>query len=293
MSLSSRCASCAGCPEISAPKADPLSVLRRLPEALFNLNAPSGDFVPELLAGDPVTDLTIFGPLGQDDTTPQYELARIFAEEKARFILGWRTAEALQLGLGVMTEGEAGVVSNCPHAAGVDLDRVGAQFGVGRPMGFTDCCYWRLVQLLLFTPGPTTWRLLEIAELYTGTRPDAVERPAAITLRWPQVPTGATFWRESAPDDVDQHYNHGARWSGPSPANPYADTYWRDGVADDVDAFWSVTNARSGLSLLQALKLAKPAGVFVDFENLPTPGIGGCLGATLRAEGAGRLAHWA
>lgn len=270
---------CSDCGDLALPAIDTASVLSRLPAALIN-RAQGEDPTPELLAGDILGEDTLFGPLGGGGT-PQWALARILAEEAGAFVLGWRTAEALQLAIGEVRTVDGRLVSQCPHARREDLDRLGAQFGIARPNGFSDCCYWRLVHLILFQPGPTTWRLAEIAALYTGVRPLIAETQARVRLTWPVEPSygvpGAAYFNHAGYFDRVGHWVTDA--SAPAAE---LDGYWGDG------AWWDTSAPAAGLPLREALDLAKPAGVYVALVNVPQFGRAGCSGATTRAPGSGR-----
>lgn len=273
---------CETCTSIEVPPTNPAEILSRLPAAIFDLT-PGSTGRSALIAGDTLQEDTIFGPEAGDGT-PQWALAVLLAEERDRFVLGWRTAEALQLGLGRLREIDGHVDTECPHAAGRDLDRVGGQFGVPRPLGFGDCCYWRLLQLLLFQAGPTVHRLLGIAELYTGVRPMAVETLAKIGLVWP-VPqsfeglAGQTFW------GAHQYIGADAYWSDEPPALETAlDSFWAPlSPTTTYGGLWQPAPAeRESLNLVDALNLAKPAGIVVELVNTPMAGRSGCSGSTLR-----------
>ena len=281
-------ATCSDDAAITVEPTPPLDVLRRLPEALFDLRA--GDaFVPALLAGDILDEDTIFGPIGGGGT-PQLAIARILAEERDHFRLGWLTAEAIQHATGMVTVADGRLVSESPHARGTDLDKLAGQFGLGRPDGFSDCCYWRLIQLVLFQPGPTAWRLVEIADLYTGVRPSVIEEPARIRLTWPRPRAyegiaGLTFF------DHLEGFNAGAFWTADPPGPDTAlDSYWSD--VDDQSGevgYWHAdAKPAVGTPIELALSLAKPAGVFVALVDIPRMGASGCGGATTRTAGIGR-----
>lgn len=293
---------CAGCAEISVPATDPVEILRRLPEALFSRKRP----VPpqEATFDEIILDVTQFGPIGGVDPTPQYELARLFAQEKDAFRLGWLRAEANQLGLGLMSVGSDGeTLCQCPRAAGRDLDRVGEQFGVGRPLGFTDCCYWRLVQLLLFKPATTVWIIRELAELYTGIRPAVLEEPAKLTLSWP-VSGGASFAdRRVAADPTSGWYADVDAFADGDVELAPADAHHAfalDAIDESVPlpgtlrinnfAVSGGEYTATGLTLEQAIERTKAAGIFVDYLNMPPAGRGGCFGATLRGAATGAFA---
>ena len=292
-----RAVDCVECERLSARRTPTIEVLDRLPDALFNKRPPEAEVTDPLLAGDTLYEETVFGPLGSDDATPQWELARVFAREKDAFVAGWRLAESLQLGLGHLHVTDAGVAGEGVRASGVDLDRVGTQFGTGRPTGFTDCCYWRLIQVLVFSPGPSLWKLLEIAELFTGVRPVAVEAPATVTLIWPSTDSLGVSYA-----GVDEEGN-GAQGGASYDAFASSDTEapldeanvaWGNGADPDdegeLEGWWeSSTGAPpAGLTLEEALGLAKSAGVYLELQHRPPPGMTGCAGCTQRgaAEGA-------
>lgn len=275
-------AGCSDCGTLELRPTDPLAVLARLPPHLFN-QEPGDPYIPPLHAGDLIWDDTVFGPSGGAGT-PQWNLARILAEEKDHFVLGWRTAEALQHAIGNVQVVDGRLVSQCPHARHEDLDRLGAQFGVSRPLGFTDCCYWRLVHLLVFQPGSTRWRLAEIAHLFTGVRPIVTEAVARVRLAWPFTPVyagihGITFF------DDQGFYDRDAYWVGdPSGLVTALDSYWAEG--EHAEGFWGERpTASAGLRLRDAIDLARPAGVYIAYVNEPLNGRAGCKGATTRAPG--------
>lgn len=288
---------CADCSLVVAEPTRPREFLERLPEALVARAAPvapAGATFDEIFF-----DETIFGPVGGQEPTPQWELARVFVRERNEVVRTLRQAVADQLGLGRMQVTDAGVVGECPRARGAALDQVGEQFGIGRPTGFTDCCYWRLVQLVLFKPGATRWLLSELAELYTGLRPAVVETPARLTLTWP-ISGGESFYdarTTSAEDPGGWFTDEDAFHSGdPAPSAPDdVQGFWLDGdMAGKPDSFFgdSTVDTARGLDLGGALDLVKAAGVHVALVNLPPQGRTGCFGATLRGGALGGAA-WA
>jgi hypothetical protein len=278
---------CAPCPALSVPVTDPLEILQRLPEALFDFRPPfAGD--PGATFDEIFFDETIFGPLDPTEPTPQYEFARIIAAERDHFVLEWRRSVSLQLGLGHM-EAEDGS-HQCPHAEGEDLDRVAEQYGVPRPMGFTDCCYWKLVLLVLFKPGTTRWLISEICELYTGHRPALYEEPAKLIIGWPTG--GGVSFLDDRTDDADpggwfigvdayvegdamiagdDEMYHGYVQAGPEEAGDR-----RTFIGDGPDG------AGLGLTLDQAIGRVKAAGVAVSHIDRAPDGRGGCFGETRR-----------
>jgi hypothetical protein len=275
------CASnCADCPMAANPVTDPVRILERLPARLFNRQPPApgiqGAQFPVQL------DVTQFGELPAGEPTPQYEIARIIAAEKDRFVGTWRHAVALQHGLGLLTvDPDTGQVKGqCPRAAGVDLDRVGEQFGIGRPLGFTDCCYWRLVLLMLFKPATTLWLIREIAELYTGVRPMVVEQPARLILIWPGDEGDAFL-------DQDWFLNQNTFLGGEGAGVDSDESdLFLDNPADPKTFATFLSDGSGiragGLSLQQAIGTVKSAGVFVQYQDLPQFTAGGCYGASLR-----------
>lgn len=266
-----------------------LRVLRRLPAALFNLAPPAAATGTPARYDTGQYDDSRYDDAGDGaDQTPQYNLARMLAEEIDAFVAGWRTAETLQLGPGHIVTGDDGTTTTDePHAHGADLDRLGAGFGVGRPYGMPDVCYWRLLLLLLFTPGPSKQQLVRIATLYTGILPRVEETPARIEMIWDPIPApaqgvapGSTFsdWQQFA------DFNAFCDASDPSPVTTW-DAYARDtGPPGHGDTFLdAVPTGSMGLLLEDALAVAKPAGVAVELVRPPRPGTSGCLGATVRA----------
>lgn len=300
--VSQHAPNCPGCADLTVTATDPVDVLRRLPGALFSRRRP----IPPMEAtfDEIVLDETQFGPIGGTDPTPQYELARLFAQEKDAFRLGLRQAFALQVGPGRMRVNAAGeTICQCPRAAGADLDRLGGQFGISRPLGFTDCCFWRLVQLLLFKPGTTTWLLRELAELYTGVRPALLESPAKLTLSWP-VGGGVSFsdLRTAADPTSGWYADHDAYADGDAEIAP-PDAFHAYALEDldeneplpaglRVNAFAvsGDASAPTGLLLEQAIAAVKAAGIAVDYLNRPAAGLRGCYGATLRGGAFGAFA---
>lgn len=309
MSLAGHCADCGLTTVPAPPRTDPATILARLPRALFNTTPATEASVPALLAGDVIQDDTVFGPLGSNDATPQFELARILAGEKDDWLGALQQAQIDQLGLGTLRLIDDGVHGLEPHAIGADLDRVGGQFAIGRPVGFTDCCYWRLVQLLLFTRGGRGrgWLLGEIAELYTGERPAIREELCKLTLTWP--PLDAT---QAAYLNRDAYLNRETFISSEdaAPVSPY-DAVAAGGVEglpgedlsalpvplasrpappDDASTYLEPVPTRigSGLTLPQALNRVKLAGIAIVLVNEPISGKAGCAGATLRGVATGR-----
>jgi len=172
--------------------------------------------------------------------------------------------------------------TQCPHAFGRDLERLGEELGVGRPFGFTDCCYWRLIQLLNFIGkgAGSPWHLREVVELYVGARPDFSESPAKITL--------------SFPGDVMQerrdvaYYDRGFLGRGfigtggvPLSLSVLGAGYYGATTAPSYLGP-SLPKPQSGITLRQALNRVKVEGVFVSLVNLPPLGRAGCVGATYR-----------
>lgn len=274
-------------PDADHPPAEvthPLRVLERLPERLWNRRAPEVEnSVPALLGDTEVVDGAIFGPL-VSDATPQYEIARVFASEKDTFVNAWRRVEADQLGFGTTRVMDGRYLGEGPRATGADLDVLLGQYGVSRPFGFTDGCYWRLAQLLLWSKLRSYWRLREIAALYTGTRPGVVEDIGMVTLTWP-IPVrgefisvnlwfGRSYWTDSnydAPSALDMYLTSGDDPPGESffgPASPQPED--------------------PGLSLAQALNLVKPAGTRVRLVNPPVAGSTGCYGSKFRRPATAR-----
>ena len=219
--------------------------------------------------------------------------------------MGWREAESLQLGLGRMTlTASAQVEGECPHASGDNLNRVGEQYGIGRPSNFNDCCYWLLIVLLLFEPGPLSWLMRSVGELYTGIRPGVVETPALIQLVWNPT-TGLTdeeletYWDDTGTSGVldGGFYDMSAIWNADGQdASPVAedDGFWLEGAHEEADSFWSSAGglptgtldrsaaAGEGLDLLGALAWVKPAGVALVLSNEPNDGKSGCSGVNVR-----------
>jgi hypothetical protein len=276
---------CAPCPGITVPATDPLSFLRRLPETLFNRQRPS---LTEIVARFPVTlDVTIFGPLFfGGEPTPQWEIARIFCQEKDLFRLEWARVVAMQLGLGHMEVLDGKVTGECPRAAGGDLDVVGEQYGIARPFGFTDCCYWRLVLLMLFKPGPTSWLIRELGQLYTGIRPTLIETPDKITLVWPSTGGEGYFDTEGeqgAYADDDGYYDGNVAMSPAEDHQGYADV-----SSAEAGAFFAgdyeFRGAPPGMTLEHAVAAVKAAGIWVAYQNRPRSGYGGCFGASYRSD---------
>lgn len=270
---------CEDCGLLSGGRTDPATVLNRLPAALWNRRRPTVESVPALAGGDVVYDDTPFGPIAGDETL-QWNLARIMAEERDQFVQAWRQAEAEQLAIGTVEAQDGALISQCPHASGRDLDRLGEQLGVGRPPGFTDCCYWRLVTLMLFQPGATRWKLVEIAELFTGIRPAAVEELKLITLVWPDGQPEVSF------EDLG-HYDTDGYLGGATAAGDDLEGFC------DYDSFWqpSVTG-QAGFGLCLALDRAKPAGTAIRFINEPPNGVSGCKGSTTRTAAETIRGHW-
>ena len=286
-------AQCDDCGLVPLPNSGPddrlranLEVLRRLPESLFNVDPPIGE---EGTGGFDVGkwDHARFDQLdGGEDGTPQYQIAKAFAMERDRFIQSWLQAEANQLGLG-RTHIVAGVeLTEGIHAQGADLDRLLGSWGIGRPHGFTDCCYFRLWVLLLFTTQKTPWLLRELGELYTGTRPDINVTAAGsadllkVILTWPAAMQVMTF--VGGPGGVGVSYLVGDLPTRPSAFDPYV----AGNATHAGDTFIGASaivggGGGSGLTLEQAIGLVKAAGVAVELRNRPRAGMTGCDGATL------------
>jgi hypothetical protein len=229
-----------------------------------------------------VLDDVVVGLLPGEGVTPQYEIARVVAEQKDLFEQGMNEARALQLGLGTMTAEPGGVRGQSPRAAAADLDRLGEQYGIGRPGGFTDCCYWRLLWLMLFAPGgPTLWKLREICALYTGIRPLAVETPCKIVFIWPDA--------SDSPGYCDQSYADLTCWcdgASVAPLDVYATHGFVSGggVAKTYNYYLGTHEYHPmGMTLAQALAMVKAAGVYISLQNPPDDGAGGCQGATWRS----------
>ncbi len=278
---------CAPCPALSVPVTDPLEVLQRLPEALFNFGRPiegnQGATFDEIFF-----DETIYGPLDPTEPTPQYEIARVIAAERDHFVLEWRRSVSLQLGLGIVGDNDS---HQCPHAEGSDLDRVAEQYGVPRPMGFTDCCLWKLVLLLLFKPGTTRGVISEICQLYTGHQPAIYEEPAKLIITWSNS-GGVSFLGPRSEDadpggwflGADFYFDGDAVISGD---DEMYHGYFHDGATEDPgdrQTFFGDGPAGVGLGLTldQAIGRVKAAGVAVSHANRAIDGIGGCFGETRR-----------
>lgn len=264
---------------------DPRDFLRRLPtksgnRGLFNDAAP----VPEGVLGamfdeDTVLDQMVLGYTQGEAPTPQYEIARTFSLERDLFVWGLDEARALQLGMGHMEAADGSVTGESPRASGAQLDRIAEQYGLGRPRGFTDACYWRLLLLVLFQPGPTLWRMREIAALYTGIWPTAEEIPCKITLSWP-ASVWATYF------DHNKFLDRNWWWNGDAamPGQPTAHHgYYVSGDSNNHQRFWGTGDSGGppGFALIDALDVVKPAGVAVELVNAPS-GISGCYGACAR-----------
>lgn len=295
MSVSATSPCCAPCAEAAVRPTDPAEILARLPAALFSRRGP---VAPEVAQFDVQLDETQFGPVGGEEPTPQWELARLFAAQRDELLRAWRRTVANTFGLGRLDAVNGEVHSECPHAAGADLDRVGEQYGISRPTGFTDCCYWRLIVLLLFQAGSTRWLISELARLYTGRAPKLVEEPAKLLLSWP-VNGGRGFYgpRTLAGGGWYFGVNSYLNGDGPAPiATHRRHGYWLAGGASDPHprSHWGRGRVRSttGLTLRAAIALVKAAGVAVVYSNEPRPGLTGCYGATLRRP-AGAGAVWA
>ncbi len=279
---------CDPCPALTVPVTDPVDILKRLPEALFDFRRPAAGN-PGAVFDEIFFDETIFGPIDPTEPTPQYEIARFLAQEKDAFVLEWRRAVSLQLGLGILQSDGS---HQCPHAEGEDLDRVAEQYGVPRPLGFSDCCYWQLVLLVLFKPGTTRWLISEICDLYTGLRPSMIEEPAKLILTWPVNGGPSAFDdRTDDPEPGGWAYDNDSVFDGdiPLPGEPQAaHGYWHDqaaspGVGDLVTAYGDGPDgAGLGLTLDLAIGRVKAAGVAVSHISRPVDGIGGCFGETRR-----------
>lgn len=266
--------SCPDSPSVAIEPTDPGSILDRLPAALFNRARPSIPFQPALRCGEAIYADTVFGPSGSDDATPQWEVARIMAGEKDQFLRTWAQCEALQHALGTSEED----VTTAPVARGADLDRWWAQYGIGRPSGFGDCCYHRLGQLLLFSPRGR-WRLLEIAALYTGIRPAMRETPLGVSLTWQSA---ARADLECYACDDNAFFDAGFMDSEEIIESSADDGFFDDAATCFIDVDQAGEDLGIGLTLEQALDLVKSAGVHLELVNLPAAGWSGCAGETSR-----------
>jgi len=279
--LTTHAENCDDCGLVPRPAADPQEVLDRLPP-LFNRASPAEPTTPPLLVDDPMYDGTIFGPTGSDDASPEYELARAFSGEKARLLQGIATARATQLGMGHATADDGRVTGQTPHAGGADLDRIGRDYGVGRPLGFTDCCYWRLVKLMRFLPGGSLWRMREACALFTGERPRVEQGPGWIRFAWHSLmaaPPAERPYLNYRSYANRSHLVEVAGGGGETGENHfYAGSAVRPGYVSRLRAH------SGGLRLIDALGLMKPAGVHVELINQPRPGRSGCWGSTLRVQ---------
>lgn len=285
---------CDDCALAAPRRTDPIVVLERMPESLIARDRPAIDSAAPLLTTDIMQDDTVFGPLGDDNVSLQWEIARIVTGEKDEWLAGWKRAEALTLGAGRMSVVAGRLVTQCPHANGSDLDLVGAQYGIGRPTGFTDGCYWRLIVLALFKPGNRVWLLQEISALYTGERPMVTEDPAKVRLKWQQQPPspeadfGMSFFSSADAPSMpsDTFFSNNAFFVGEQGDAPSdGDGFWMSSTdpARDTDAFWQTGGSTpSGLGLIQALGFVVPAGVAVELVDMPLLGLAGCYGATMR-----------
>lgn len=287
--LALACPRCDGPGVVPRPTSDPAVLLRRLPSPLWDTDAPADRGRPAAIFDEVYADISRFDDSGESaDATVQWNIARWITEERDRWVQGWRQAEALQLAVGRVRVEGGGVVTETPRAGGSDLDRLGAQFGVGRPFGFTDCCYWRLVQLLLFTPGPTATQLMQIALLYTGTLVECVEQPCKIILVWPPVAAtpdvGASYY------DANSYFGNAYYDAVPADVATTYDGYWTQGTSGDADSWWTANSVFQpvGLTLEEALELARPAGVRVELVRPPRLGQLGCYSATSITAAVGR-----
>lgn len=288
---------CDDCGLVARDSTDPLKVLSRLPRSLFNMRRPTETQTPGAIFDDVFADITYLDadPMTVTEATPQWDLARIIAEEKDLWVQAFRQSQVNQLGLGNVGVVDGRSAGEGLRARGADLDRVGEQFGIGRPRGFTDCCYWRLITLLIWKPGPTKWLLTELAALYTGVRPKATDGVNILTLEWPEHVASGSFGASYL--DHNAYLDHSAYLAtDPDPG----------GESTALDAYLSAETSASlgstylteapvappGLTLADAIKLAKPAGIFIETVREPLPGLAGCYGATLRAAATlrGRLA---
>jgi hypothetical protein len=275
----------ASCPLTIPTRSDPLRLLKRLARSLWNQRPPTEPFVPELTAGDVVQDSTVFGPLGSADATPQYEIARNIVGAEDDFVSAWRRAESDQLGFGKTSVVNGAFTGQCPRAEGQDLDRWCGQFGIARPFGFGDGCYWRLFQLLMFQARHSLWRLVEIAALFTGVRPAAIEDIDLVTLAWLPPRLGGSY--------INVDFIGHAIITDPD----YAPVSSFDAVISEDEVgvgatFIAVTDPAvspsPGMTLEQALAFAKRRGVSVLLANAPTPGMTGCCGGAYRGPAARR-----
>ena len=277
-------ANCDDCGLITKKPCSSADILQRLPEALFNLTPGSKGVPGSEWEEEVITDEAVFGVIPGTEFTPQAGLAQILADEKERILHGLRQAEADQLGLGIMSTAKERVAGQCPHAQGRDLDRVGQQYGIARPLGFTDCCYWRLVVLMLFKPGPTCWVCREVSQLYTAQRPRCRELPNIVELIWPFSGVAKPFWSNES-DTPLAFWDSLALWRDEGSfvypgGDGEIDGWWsQDGDMADGRTFWDPAPPLSpGMLLEQAISLVKPAGIVVRYVNKPRRG--GCFAAT-------------
>lgn len=227
------------------------------------------DFDP-LEASATLDESITFGPT-LINATPQHAIARIINNEANRVALAIEIAKALQLAP-IDVDGAA-------YAENEDLDRIGAQFGIGRPYGFSDKNYWKLIKLIQFTPGFTVNKLLDICELYYGSRPDIIQLVNGYTIRWPQPAQWFTYFRDgSAIDTIDKHYGRSGTFARKPllPGEKYDETYDQVVITiGDVGSFFDYETAWSeyepiGMNntLQDVISANSPAGVFVRYENL-------------------------
>ncbi|GEM_PF-6959808 len=274
---------CAQAEPVSLRQTSVFRTLNRLPAGVFNRTMPDGG-IPGAVWEDVFFDESFFGVVPGDDPTPQHEIARVVSEEKDQVFYGIKIARSLQSGLGRMEKSSESsqIEGESPRASAADLDRVGRQFGIGRPMGFTDCCYWRLLWLVLFGGPPTIWKLVEIAELYTGERPTVIEEPNKVTLRWASGAWPMWFDHVSYLAEGGEYASY---WNGDT-SEPGTEGdgygYWVSGAANNHEYFWGDDpwGSAGSLELAAALNLAKPAGVFIQLLNAPI-GVVGCWGRTI------------
>lgn len=218
----------------------------------------------------------------EDDPPLIFEIARLLTTERDAFRRGIEQAAALQRGIVNLhvDVGSGRSTGDGVYALGVDLDLIGRSYGIGRPFGFTDCCYWRLIELLLWQKGgPTPWRAREVATLYTGRRPLAVIEPDLLTLTW-----GAARARGYADRGAYADHSYGIHDPEvdvdppitPKPGNGYATTTNRTNSAYAR----SVGTHSIGMTLTQALDRVIPDGMHIRLNNVPQHG--GCLGSVFR-----------
>lgn len=269
------CDDCALSVSVQRSYADVEEYIRRLPEPLFSRRIAVGDTLEWLFNERAELDKNVLAPAPADvQPTVIQALAEVWADLRAIARGMIQLASAATLGASPVERSDGRYETGCDHASGDLLDTLAAQYGAARPLGFSDCCLWALVQLLVFRRPDVASRahLKDIIELYTGIEVVLTEGLGIVEVKPAAFEAALGYWDYSAYADKTIAF-------GADPTPVAADTYFNR--ADWYENPASI--ARSpGPSLAEALDAVRVPGVQVTFVQMPPVGASGCFSATLR-----------